>query len=656
MTFSGKIKVSIALLMAVGSCAMAAKSTTGKVVDKLGDAKWQKSTKIGQWEDINVGNRIKEKDQVRTGIESHVALALSDGSSITIQENSLVEFTTLEVENGIQTALTDVKTGKVKFDAQKQHSGGSFKFKTATATAAIRGTGGFFGTTPGKRAALLSLISGNGIIRSVDGLECEVNGGQTGFIREGAKSCNVIDAKSSGYDNYVKDLENLLDDLKKTEEELQKALHEIDSIAQVEIENAKEKILCKIEPLEDTITVNSVNIKGSCPEGVKVSISGTTVKDASAFDIQMSWAPSSGGEKKFNVISTADVEVPCPPQLKKGKKSQTCTKAVSVDNGTFKTFYKTADQEAAPDTTFQDTTTVDSVVAKPFAVTTPSLVEVCDPGSVTIEGTFDQTDPNGTLYVKMGTYKSRNLVPLSANGEFSHTITINDVLRNWNETKVTVEYHGKNLSDSKDVELSVNKACKQVNQLRPTVTFIGSDSVKCLASFSLVGATDDLVYMTREVDGGNAKGATFTKNTIYPAQLVPGLHTYTLQAEDQAGNKSTLKKTLGCYPMRIPRVEIAGPAVEPLRPPPPPPRTSLIIHRTMRFRIAGVTQQDPIHIKHIKVVQDNSTLLDISGSQITDLDYDIQVELARSSTSVIKVFVEMKNGKKIFGTKTYEVN
>ena len=125
MTFSGKIKVSIALLMAVGSCAMAAKSTSGKVIDKLGDAKLQKAANVGTWTEISFGNRVKEKDQIRTGIESHVAIALSDGSSISIEENSLVEFTTLEAENGIQTALTDVKTGKVKFDAQKQHSGGT---------------------------------------------------------------------------------------------------------------------------------------------------------------------------------------------------------------------------------------------------------------------------------------------------------------------------------------------------------------------------------------------------------------------------------------------------------------------------------------------------------------------------------------------------
>ena len=108
--------------------------------------------------------------------------------------------------------------------------------------------------------------------------------------------------------------------------------------------------------------------------------------------------------------------------------------------------------------------------------------------------------------------------------------------------------------------------------------------------------------------------------------------------------------------MRIPRIEISGPKDESLDPPPPPPRSTLSIHKNMRFRITGVMQQDPIHIKHIKVVQDNSTLLDISDSQITELDYSIPVTLERNSTSTVKVFVEMKNGKKLYEIKRYGVN
>ena len=70
-----------------------------------------------------------------------------------------------------------------------------------------------------------------------------------------------------------------------------------------------------------------------------------------------------------------------------------------------------------------------------------------------------------------------------------------------------------------------------------------------------------------------------------------------------------------------------------------------------------VSYNDERSIEHIiKVVQDNSTLLDISGSQITELDYSIPVTLERNSTSIVKVFVEMKNGKKLYEIKRYGVN
>lgn len=658
MTFSGKIKVSIALLMAVGSCAMAAKSTSGKVIEKLGDAKLQKAANVGTWTEISFGNRVKEKDQIRTGIESHVAIALSDGSSISIEENSLVEFTTLEAENGIQTALTDVKTGKVKFDAQKQHSGGSFKFKTATATAAIRGTHGYFGRSPIGSADFLSIGEGRGSFSNINGNECDVTGGHTAFVRKGSTKCHLFAAKSSGNRHFIKILENILDDDKKSDEQVMSEALAADTAFQADLEKASELLKCQFEPLEDTITTNSVTIKGACNAGVKLVLAGAAIENSSGFEFTTSWASTSGGAKKFNANCSIELDVPCEKQDKRSKDPKICKKEVSTDCGVLTTFYKTTEQDStvADSAATDSSITVDSIAAKPFKITSPSQVSVCDPGSVTIEGTFDQTDPNATLYVTMKNYKSRNLVPLSANGEFSHTITISDVLRNWNETKVSVEYHGKNGTETQEVELSVNKTCKQVNQLRPMLTFVSSDSVKCLASFSLVGATDDLVYLTREVDGGNAKGATFTKNTIYTAALTPGLHTYTLQAEDQAGNKSTLKKELGCYPLRIPRIEISGPTEEPVRAPPPPPRASLTLYKNMRFRITGVSQQDPIHIKHIKVVQDNTTILDISGTQITELDYSIPVSLERNTKSTIKVFVEMKNGRKIFGKKIYGVN
>lgn len=658
MSFSGKIKASMVLLLAVSSVAFAAKGTSGKVIDKLGDAKLQKSTKIGVWDEINVGNRVREKDQIRTGIESHVAITLSDGSSIVVQENSLVEFTTLQAEDGIQTALTDIKTGKVRFDAQKQHSGGSFKFKTATATAAIRGTDGTFGKTIKDKATYLSLGRGNAILRhNSTGQECEVNGGQTAIFRGEKGSCKVFDVKSSGNKDFVNALDTLLDNETITEEQLNEFIKNLDADLQERMNKALEAISCKFEDLEDTITVSKVSIKGVCSPGVTLSLSGITFQsNGEAFEIQTEWAPSAGGAKKFNATCTGSLEVPCKQQKGKKGKQPLCKKEVSFECGTLTTFYKNPADTVKADTAKTDSAAVDSSSVKKFSVKTPSPVTVCEPGSVTIEGTFDQTDPKGTLYVKMGKYKSRNLVPLSANGEFAHTINISDMAGNWNETKVTVEYSGASGNHKATVLLNVNKTCKQVNMKRPALTFASTSPIRCDARFALAEATDDIVIVSKEIDGNAYGETTYRQNSNLAIKLTPGIHKYTLKASDQAGNSTQISRKLGCFPPHSATIEVVGGTYEYVPLPPPPPRTSGEIRKTMRFRLIGVLQQDPAHIKHIRVTHENKTLLDLTGDQITELDYDVPVTLSRGTTSFVKIYVEMMNGKKYNSGKTYKAN
>lgn len=658
MSFSGKIKASMVLLLAVSSVAFAAKGTSGKVIDKLGDAKLQKSTKIGVWDEINVGNRVREKDQIRTGIESHVAITLSDGSSIVVQENSLVEFTTLQAEDGIQTALTDVKTGKIKFDAQKQHSGGSFKFKTATATAAIRGTDGTFGKTIKDKATYLSLGRGNAILRhNTTGQECEVNGGQTAIFRGEKGSCLVLDIKNSGNKELVNALDTLLDNETITEEKLKETLGKLDADLQERISKAFESISCKFEPLEDTITVNKVSTKATCPEGVQLSISGMSFKSSNnTYDITLDWKADANGPKKFNATCTGSLEVPCKQQKGKNSKQPLCKKDVSFECGTLTTFYKNPADTAKADTAKTDSAAVDSSSVKKFSVKTPSPVTVCEPGSVTIEGTFDQTDPKGTLYVKMGKYKSRNLVPLSANGEFAHTINISDMAGNWNETKVTVEYSGASGNQKATVLLNVNKTCKQVNMKRPALTFASTSPIRCDARFALAEATDDIVIVSKEIDGNAYGETTYRQNSNLAIKLTPGIHKYTLKATDQAGNSTQISRKLGCFPPHSATIEVVGGTYEYVPAPPPPPKTPDEIRKTMRFRLIGVLQQDPAHIKHIRVTHENKTLLDLTGDQITELDYDVPVTLSRGTTPFIKIYVEMMNGKKYNSGKTYKVN
>jgi FecR protein. len=127
--------------------AIAAKPTSGKVRSVLGDVSRQKANKTN-WAALRVGATVEQADKIRTEIESQAIINLPDGSTISIEEKTLVVFEELLSHEGNQQITADVQKGKVRFDVQKQKGKeSSFKFRTGTATAAIRGTAGVIGQT-----------------------------------------------------------------------------------------------------------------------------------------------------------------------------------------------------------------------------------------------------------------------------------------------------------------------------------------------------------------------------------------------------------------------------------------------------------------------------------------------------------------------------
>ena len=532
-----------------------------------------------------------------------------------------------------------MKTGKVRFNAQKQRSGGSFNFKTSTAIAAIRGTSGIFGQTP--KATFMALANGNALLQTPQGLECEVNGGQTVYIRPDAKKCHTINAKSSGSNHFQELLEQLIDDPNKSDDQIIKEAQQADSEIQAEFEKIKDKFKCHFDSVKDTITANYLTITGSCSKGVSLTLDSKTFQDARRFEYTADWDAGISGEKKFPATCSVEIETKCQNTKKNSKASQTCKKQISADCGLITTYYQA--QNLAPTDSLE--------------ITTPSPTTVCEPGAVTIEGRFDPTDTEGSLFVKIGEYKSKNLVPLSVNGEFEHTVSISDALHNWNAKEAVVEYTGKKKKYTKKLALNIKKNCPQVNQLPPVVSLIHSDSLKCEALFSLQGANDDLVFLSTKVDEVASKERSFTQDATFKVKLNPGIHNYTLMVKDQADNSSTTKQTFGCYPKNKPAITLSGGNYELLRPPPPPPKEDkAVVYKTLRFRISNVVQQNPIHIAHIRVSMENSTLLDLRNDQITELDYSIPVELPYAKVSKVTILVEMKNGRKTTAVKTYEVN
>ena len=129
------------LLAFTAPLTFAAAPKSGKVRLVIGDVTFQKGGK-NKWQPLRVDAKVKEKDRIKTAFESTASIAFPDGSIVAVAELSEVEFAQLLFADGSQISMVDVKQGQVRFDAQKQKEGSSFKFKTGTATCSIRGTDG----------------------------------------------------------------------------------------------------------------------------------------------------------------------------------------------------------------------------------------------------------------------------------------------------------------------------------------------------------------------------------------------------------------------------------------------------------------------------------------------------------------------------------
>lgn len=621
MSFSRKTSffaILSALLMAMP--AMADKATTGKVRSVLGDVSRLKVNK-DNWTALRVGAKVEQTDKIRTEIESQAIINLPDGSTISIEENSLILFEELLSINGIQKVSTIIKQGKISFDVQKQKGKeSSFMFHTGTATAAIRGTAGVIGNT--SRGKSIAALREGKLEITTSGGTVNINGGETA-IPDGDNFL-VLPLVSSGDLEFLNKIDKLLSDTTKSMEALKKEILSLDSIYAANLKAAADTLGCSFETVPDTINTPYLTIRGACKPGIFVQVGAERVETTDeTFQFSPAWDPNAFGAKKFPVSCfVGKISLPC---------------------GYITTNY--AKQEVP----------VKVPEKLEFKVTTPSPVKVCKTGTVSIEGTYDTTATDAMLFVKLGTYTSPNLVPMSPSGSFKHIIAISDRIGNWEETSAAVEFYSKEGNKSAKLALDIDKSCASVNLEKPIINFQRYDSTRCEVSLSISNIKGDMAFLTTTIDGALSKETSFDKDIFTTLKLKQGTHKYVFKATDRANNTAELAKTLGCFPKMNTTLLMGGGNYELIRMPPPTKGTNSLVTRNLKFKIANVAQQDPTQIKKVTLKQNGKTTLQLQNKQINDINFDLPVELERDKKTIIKLEVVMKNGKILNASKTYEV-
>ena len=664
MSFSRNFKVLAVILAGLVSYPMAA---AGKIRFAIGDERKIIDTK-GKETDAKTGGKVREKDKIRTGIEAQVIVALPDGSTVSVEENSLVEFTNLNSANGVQTAMTEIKQGKVRFNAQKQKGNSKLQFKTGTATAAIRGTDGIVAQTKGGNS-LFGLNTGT--------LDAENKCGEKGSIQAGemlvaySKSCKFAKLKSSFVSN--KDAVNKIIDLIDKGDE--KALQNLtDSLSKV-FENVKKAKVaagkCTVKPLADTVSTNSVVLGISCAQAHKsIFVNGElAVEKAAKVDYKIDWEPSFIGEKRFDIscvdtvnitAEAAKLGIPAnaiPADMKNA--------TVQFDCGNAKTFYFNAAIDSANRANLVNAELDSMNTDVPDIQVTSNAGEVCQNGSLTINGTITGPefgeDQTIDINITAGNVSKQLSIPGSIR-TFSHIVPIKDVTKNWNTTTVVVKASfPSGTSKSETIPVTVSKKCKAINTISPRLV-LSASTQKCMATYEIANNENDVAELSIFKDKEFIKKVSINGNDDGRFQLSSGNHTYELSIADQAGNKGFASKTIACYDKNASAyVSINGHrtpfTTKPKRIPKAPPKYDDSLHETLLIKVHNMKGNDFTQIESITVTQEgkpgNVFHRTNANKSIDALDFSVPVSIEYGAKTTFKVKVKLYNGKILENSMTF---
>lgn len=468
----------------------------GKVRYILGEVTVQKKAKTN-WNPLRIGLKVRENDLIRTLVESEAGIALSDGSLITIEENTTILFETAVNNQMGNVTSVQLKSGRVFFDVQKQKEGSSFEFKTGTATAAIRGTNGF--VESGEEGIIVSLESGKMVVTGEDGKTLEVNGGET-LVQDTEKGLKKFKSPSSGSRGLAKEISNERQNGKIQVDSLEKKALDLDKKNAPKTDSLSKANPCRFDPIPEKTAATEISVSGSCKENVSVRVNGVEAKlEKGKFIVPLSWEKGSYGEKRIRVkCAVGNAETLC---------LETSAEYVKPTGGDALAFIRIQK-------------------GKPLATDGSA--------DIVVEGEFFSEDPEAKVTVSLGKTTSGNLNGKRANGHFSYAFSPNDPKVEWTETlvKATLQSKKKKVSDSAAVSFPAK------------IRITGQKD--CEIQIQLAGTRGQKVRVEETVDGVPVTSAVFEKDAKAALPMLSGKHFYRIFTQDEKGGGSEDSGTFLC--------------------------------------------------------------------------------------------------------------
>lgn len=569
---------------------------------------------------LRVSQPVVAHDSITTETESEAMLALPDGSLLNIRERSKIVIEDFYEENGAYKTNVNLVAGSMKFSVQKQKENSTFNFTTGTMAAAIRGTEG---TISGGEVFLAGLENGALQVTKANGETVLIHGGQIVFDKDSLVTMNV---RAGGDPAFHDKILKLLADSTVNADDLKEQILKEDSLYIKSVEDAVGQVNCVIDQLPDTISTQNIQIHGHCSSNANASFFGEPVQldNIGSFVSSVDLDSIAIGEKIFRLSCSVD--------------------NIKFDCAEARAFYKPKENKEPSQAT----------------LSTKTPVAICEEG-LNVEGSYLTPDSAATLILKIEKYyKSGNLIK-KADGKphpFAHNVAISDKNGIWNAKMATLEFDAEGKKTVIEIPLQVNKTCQSVNQIIPVIEINGYDSLQCTANISIGAMQDDTGIFRTNVDGSEGKANILSKNTSTKVKLKNGIHEYEFNVQDQAGNETSVTRTLGCFPNKFFNVQIKNSFSKNKSYLPPGDPLSFskegyeIVHNTLRFKI---DLSDVSEVYSVTIKQNGKRILHEILTQIESLDYDVPVDLHRGKTDRFDVIVKHKNGRTVTATKTIEV-
>jgi hypothetical protein len=553
------------------------KSLIGNVTVRRGNA--------AAWIDAKPRMQLREKEAIRTFVESEVELETSEGSIIKVAENSTLELSTLQGKNEVQSTRVKILSGSVVSNIRKfTNSGSRFDFETPTALASIRGT-------------LLGLeVTG-------ERTQIKVYEGRVMVFPVGA--ANGTELKENQMASVAKGQKN------------------------VEVSALKEK-----PPAGFTPSGSSSDTSGTAPVVDSAKTAGPAKLLLSV------GSPADGGKFSKPLIPVSGSATPgatvsiTPPGVR----------IPVLSNGLFSTQAPVPDEvgeytiviEASLDAAVQKI--VRRVNYQPeirFVVSFPQDRQTVNTTLITVKG---EVYPAKGSEVSVAGRK----MSITPDGAFSGMLTIPD-----EEGEVRLEFEvnagGKIMNQTRTIRYK-----RGVDTYAPVIQGVLPKYAKqrqlCLPVYDRT--VDDEILFYYEINGikdyqRGAGSGTFCFN------LEPGINSYAVWAEDKAKNRSVrLSERIAYVETSVWYIKVRKPsAVETLRLPPQPPDDPFEPEYQVDFSVENLPGDDMHLIREVRVIN-QATGQTLTQSTFTDHYLDFAVKLKRGCANTIVIEVQDCNGNK----------